>query len=112
MAWFVAMIRCEQASLAPPVNEPSWPGPRFSVVIPACNEAEFLGDCLHSLLRQDFPGDYEIIVVDNNSTDGTAAVARSFGVPVPDVNRAGVCWARQSGTTLASGEIVVSTDAD
>jgi glycosyltransferase involved in cell wall biosynthesis len=86
--------------------------PRFSVVIPAYNEAEFLGSCIDSLQAQDFPGPYEIIVVDNNSTDGTADLARSRGVTVVHEPRAGVCSARQAGTTAARGEIVVSTDAD
>jgi len=86
--------------------------PRFSVVIPAYNEAEFLGSCLDSLLAQDFRGPYEIIVVDNNSTDATADVARSRGVTVVHEPKPGVCPARQCGTTAARGEIVVSTDAD
>jgi glycosyltransferase involved in cell wall biosynthesis len=86
--------------------------PRFSVVIPAYNEAELLGNCLDSLQDQDFQGRYEILVVDNNSTDGTADVARSRGVTVVHESRAGVCAARQRGTEVASGEIVVSTDAD
>ena len=85
---------------------------RFSVVVPAHNEEDFLGNCLDSLLDQDYPGGYEIIVVDNNSTDGTAAVASARGVTVVSEPRPGVCWARQSGTSAAAGEIVVSTDAD
>lgn len=86
--------------------------PRFSVVIPAFNEAGFLENCLDSLRNQDFQNRYEIIVADNNSTDGTAGVARSRGATVVHEPRAGVCWARQRGTEAASGEIVVSTDAD
>jgi glycosyltransferase involved in cell wall biosynthesis len=86
--------------------------PRFSVVIPAYNEADFIGGCLESLLTQDFQGPYEIIVVDNNSTDGTADLARSYGVTVVHQPKAGVCSARQCGTAAANGEIVVSTDAD
>jgi glycosyltransferase involved in cell wall biosynthesis len=85
---------------------------RFSVVVPAHNEENFLGDCLDSLLDQDFSGAYEIIVVDNNSTDRTAEVARARGVRVVSETRPGVCWARQAGTLAAGGEIVVSTDAD
>ncbi|HEY2506266.1 MAG TPA: glycosyltransferase family A protein [Streptosporangiaceae bacterium] len=86
--------------------------PRFSVVIPAYNEAEFLSSCLESLRAQDFRDPYEIIVVDNNSTDATAAVARSRGVTVVHEPKPGVCSARQCGTMAARGEIVVSTDAD
>jgi glycosyltransferase involved in cell wall biosynthesis len=85
---------------------------RLSVVVPARNEEDFLGACLDSLLDQDYPGGYEIIVVDNNSSDGTAGVARARGVTVLTESRPGVCWARQSGTCAAAGEIVVSTDAD
>ncbi len=86
--------------------------PRFSVVIPALNEERYLADCLRSLARQDFAGEVEVIVVDNNSTDRTAAIARSFGAVVVHEARPGVCWARQRGTAFARGEIVVSTDAD
>ena len=91
----------------------SHPGrPRFSVIVPAYNEAAYLGRTLASLQAQDFLGAYEIIVVDNNSDDGTAEVARGFGVQVVYERRAGVCAARQRGAEAASGEILVSTDAD
>lgn len=86
--------------------------PRFSVVIPAVNEALVIGDCLRSLSQQDFAGEVEIIVVDNNSTDDTAAIARSLGARVVGEPRRGVCFARQRGTEVARGEFVVSTDAD
>ncbi len=86
--------------------------PRFSVVIPAFNEEGYLGQTLESLLEQDFRGSYEIIVVDNNSTDSTAVLAKSYGVRVVREKHPGVCWARQKGTEAAKGEIVVSTDAD
>lgn len=86
--------------------------PRFSVVIPAYNEEALVGDCLDSLARQDFPGRVEIIVVDNDSSDRTAEIARSRGATVVREETRGVCSARQCGTLLASGEIVISTDAD
>jgi len=86
--------------------------PRFSVVIPAINESRYLPDCLRSLANQDYPGPVEVIVVDNNSTDDTAAVARAWGATVVTEEQPGVCWARQRGTELAHAEIVVSTDAD
>ena len=86
--------------------------PRFSVVVPAFNEAAFIGRTLLSLREQDFQGAVEVIVVDNNSTDDTADVARAFGAVVVCEERPGVCWARQRGTAAARGEIVLSTDAD
>ncbi|HET9090795.1 MAG TPA: glycosyltransferase family A protein [Acidimicrobiales bacterium] len=96
-------------------DRPATPGetrPRFSVVIPALDEERYLPDCLRSLAAQDFAGAVEVVVVDNNSTDRTAAIACSFGVVVVHEARPGVCWARQRGTEVARGEIIVSTDAD
>ncbi len=86
--------------------------PRFSVVIPAYNEAPYLPQTLNSLKKQNFAGKVEIIVVDNNSTDLTADLARSLGATVVEEKRAGVCYARQKGTEVANGEIIISTDAD
>lgn len=86
--------------------------PRFSVVIPAYNESGYLPRTLSSLRRQDFPGEVEVVVVDNNSDDDTAAVARRHGVRVVHEAQPGVCAARQRGSVAATGEILVSTDAD
>lgn len=86
--------------------------PHFSIVIPAFNEESYLGDCLSSLSGQDYPGSFEIIVVDNNSTDHTAAVACAAGAAVVFESIPGVCRARQRGTEIAAGEIIVSADAD
>ena len=85
---------------------------RFSIIVPAYNEAAYLGRALESLLHQDYNGRYEIIVVDNNSTDGTAAIADRYGVPVVKESLQGVCAARQRGVECARGEIIISTDAD
>jgi len=86
--------------------------PRVSVVVPAINEAAFLPHCLDALSRQDYGGGYEVIVVDNNSTDATASIARDWGATVVSEKNPGVCWARQAGTDTARGEIICSTDAD
>ena len=85
---------------------------RFSVVVPAHDEAGSLPATLESLLAQDFGGSVEIIVVDNASSDATADVATSYGVRVVGEPALGVCNARQTGVLAASGEVVVSTDAD
>lgn len=86
--------------------------PRFSVVIPAYNEEHYLMACLKSLIKQDIAGGFEVIVVDNNSTDRTASIARDAGATVVFQPERGVCQARQLGTEIASGAIVVSADAD
>jgi glycosyltransferase involved in cell wall biosynthesis len=85
---------------------------RFSVVVPAYNEAAYLGQALDSLLHQDYDGTYEVIVVDNNSQDETAAIAARCGVRVVQEPEQGVCAARQRGADCARGEIIISTDAD
>ena len=85
---------------------------RFSVVVPAYNEAAYLGRALDSLRHQDYDGTYEIIVVDNNSTDSTAVIAARHGVRVVSESQQGVCAARQRGFDSARGEIIISTDAD
>ena len=86
--------------------------PRFSVVIPAWNEQDYIPECLESIRHQTFKGSVEVIVVDNNSTDDTSAVAAEHGAKVVFEPAQGVCKARQAGTEVATGEIVVSTDAD
>ncbi len=85
---------------------------RFSVVVPAHNEADTLPATLASLAGQRGAPDYEVIVVDNASTDATSRVAAAAGVRVVDEPRLGVCRARQTGVDTARGAIVVSTDAD
>lgn len=88
------------------------PNPRVSIVIPCYNEERFIGRTLESLKKQNYSHGYEVIVVDNNCTDKTVAVAKSYGVRIIRENTPGVCWARQAGTEAANGKIIVSTDAD
>jgi glycosyltransferase involved in cell wall biosynthesis len=85
---------------------------RITVVVPAFNEERYLAQTLTSLQAQEYARPYEIIVVDNNSTDATVEIAERHGVTVLHEPRSGVCSARQCGTAAARGEIVVSTDAD
>lgn len=84
----------------------------ISVVVPAYNEEQLIGRSLSSLSQQQFSGVYEIIVVDNNCTDQTAAIAKSFGAKIVPETRQGVVFARQKGLISAKGEIVVGADAD
>lgn len=84
----------------------------YSVVIPCYNEADYIGNTLKSLKEQKTDVSYEIIVVDNNCTDETVAIARKYGVRVVSESIPGVCPARQTGTEAAKNDIVISTDAD
>lgn len=87
--------------------------PKISVVIPAYNEEKDLADCLESLQKQTFPKtSYEVIVVDNNSTDKTAQIAQDYGVRVIGCQVQGVAAARALGSDATYGEIIAGTDAD
>ena len=86
---------------------------RISIIIPAYNEEKLLPRCLNSIFKNDLPHDFEVIVVNNNSTDNTAKVARSFpGVKVINESKKGVTKARQAGFLASSGDILVFFDAD
>lgn len=100
------------ASAADSYGESPVLAPRFSVVVPAFNEEAVLGECLDSLAAQAYAGSVEVVVVDNASTDGTAALALRHGVRVVHEPQPGICFARQRGLASATGEIVVTTDAD
>ena len=86
---------------------------QISVVIPAFNEEASLGACLESLASQRTGYAFEVLVVDNNSTDNTAAVAAEHtGVRVVSERRKGLVYARQAGQDAALGNVVAHTDAD
>ena len=83
-----------------------------SVVIPAFNAEKTLGAVLESLTTQ-APAPDEVIVVDDCSTDGTAAVAESFGARVVRTERSRFAGgARNRGWEVANGDVVVFLDAD
>jgi glycosyltransferase involved in cell wall biosynthesis len=85
----------------------------ISVVIPALNEEKYIGQCISSLTAQTYPTElYEIVVVDNASTDRTSEIARELGAKVVYERRRGVSRARHRGVAEASGEIIAGTDAD
>lgn len=85
--------------------------PAISVVIPAFNEEKYLSFCLASLQKQTFKN-YEIIVVDNNSTDKTAQIAKKFGAKIVKEKKQGMIPARERGFRQARGELIARTDAD
>lgn len=86
---------------------------RYSVIIPAYNAAKTLPDTLVALKNQTAPsGDYEILVVDDGSTDDTADIARRFGVNCVRQKNRGPAAARNHGVREAKGDIILFTDAD
>ena len=61
--------------------------PAVTAVIPARNEAETVGECIGSLLRQEYPGRFSVVLVDDVSSDGTADVARRAAAKVDAAGR-------------------------
>src|SRR3989338_2156551 len=84
----------------------------FSIIIPAYNEEKVIVACIEAAKKQRGDFDYEIIVVDNASTDNTKMVAEKFGVKVLSEGRPGVGRARRTGTEAARGELILQIDAD
>jgi len=85
---------------------------RISVVIPAYNEEDLLPDCLAALRTQAQRSEAEIIVVDNDSSDRTAAIALKLGARVVTEKRRGYVFALECGIRAARNPLIAATDAD
>ena len=87
--------------------------PLVSVIIPTHNSAAFIGQALQGVLAQTYRG-YEVIVIDDGSTDDTQEVLRQFGSQIRYLyqDNQGPAAARNAGIRLAQGEFVCLLDAD
>jgi glycosyltransferase involved in cell wall biosynthesis len=89
---------------------------KISVVVPAQNEEETLGNVLHDLNKtiSQMPNyEFELICVDDHSTDATANIARSYGARVVENKRKrGKGMALRAGFEAAEGDVIVMLDAD
>lgn len=94
-------------------NSAETKNPFFSVIIPAHNAAPTLGKCLASIKAQTLPAsEFEVMVIDDRSTDGTAAVAAAHGVACPRGSFSSIGAARNRGAALARGRVLAFIDAD
>ncbi len=95
--------------------------PRVSIILPARNEEEHIGNCLNSLIDQDYKN-YEIVVIDDSSEDNTEKIISEYvkkdshiihvsAKPKPD-GWMGKNWACMEGYKKATGELLLFTDAD
>src|SRR5262245_37678187 len=85
----------------------------MSFVVPVRNDAERLETCLRSISRNSHGANQlEVIVVDNGSTDDSAAVARRLGAEVISIDHARVAELRNQGARLAAADILAFVDAD
>jgi glycosyltransferase involved in cell wall biosynthesis len=84
-----------------------------SIIIPAYNSEKTIADCIKALKNQDYEkGSYEIIVVDDGSTDNTAKIAKELGAKVVIQKNSGPAKARNNGAKIAKGKILLFTDSD
>jgi hopene-associated glycosyltransferase HpnB len=100
----------------PPAVPPQFPD--VDVVVPARDEASTIGPAIRSLLAQDYGGRFQVILVDDNSTDGTAALAgaaKNLGVislrSKPE-GWSGKLWALSQGVAASHAPVLLFTDAD
>jgi glycosyltransferase involved in cell wall biosynthesis len=92
---------------------PPFAGPIVSVIIPAKNEEKFIGQCIDSILNIDFPREkFEVILVDNGSTDSTLSIARSRDVVILEKHEGTISGLRNLGALRSSGSVLVFIDAD
>lgn len=94
--------------------KPKTRNPLVTVVIPAYNRAGCIGEAIESALAQETSFPFEIIVVDDGSTDGTATVAGSYGEPVRVITKenGGPASARNAGILAARAPLIAFLDSD
>jgi hopene-associated glycosyltransferase HpnB len=107
-----------------PFDPPAWPA--VTAVVPARDEADVIARSIGSLLAQDYPGPFRVVLVDDNSSDGTAGVAEGLphadaltvvnGAPLP-AGWTGKLWAMSQGVEAATNagaapKYLLLTDAD
>lgn len=105
-----ALIAVRQAFQEFPLS-PARVWPKISVVICTYNGARTIRDCFEALEKIDYP-DYEVIVINDGSTDETETIAREFPFRLISTPNRGLSHARNTGMHLATGEIVAYTDDD
>ncbi|MBS1772345.1 MAG: glycosyltransferase [Bacteroidetes bacterium] len=128
IAYAILMLVYRRGWSAQPVFEIEQgftPKTKISIVIPACNEEQNIGKCLQSIIAQDYPKHlFEVIVVDDHSTDNTAGVVQAFNNPyIKSVKLADVIspdektvaykkLALSKAIAISNGELIITTDAD
>ncbi len=123
LIWVVLLFWHGRFWQSEPELAPALPAraPDVAIVVPARDEAGVIAASVSSLLAQDYPGRFRIVLVDDNSTDGTGDIARALpggeilevvgGAPRP-AGWAGKTWAMQQGLAQTHAEYVLLTDAD
>lgn len=91
---------------------------KFSILVPVYNVEKYLEQCVESLLNQTYSGEYEIILVDDGSTDSSGIICDKYAKDYPEKVKVihkkneGLVSARQSGIDAANGEFCLFVDSD
>jgi glycosyltransferase involved in cell wall biosynthesis len=102
----LGIVRARRHNRAAPPH-----GASVSVVIPCYNQARYIADAIGSVLAQTYPK-FDMVVVDDGSTDGSADIVERFQVPIVRQERGGPAAARNAGFQSTTGEYVVFLDGD
>jgi hopene-associated glycosyltransferase HpnB len=106
----------QSAPQLPAATPPEFPD--VDIVVPARDEAHTIGQAIGSLLAQDYSGRFRVILVDDNSTDGTAALAGAapsltvISAPSKPADWSGKLWALSQGVAASHAPLLLFTDAD
>jgi hopene-associated glycosyltransferase HpnB len=120
LAWFYLFFAHGRFWLSAPELPPAVPEdyPEVDIVVPARDEAHTIGPVIGSLLAQDYRGTFRVILVDDNSTDGTAALAGTAAkltvitLQSKPVEWSGKLWALSQGVAASHAPVLLFTDAD
>jgi O-antigen biosynthesis protein len=104
-----ALAAAREAYAEVPFPRRSWP--RVSVVVCAYNAEPTIQECLDAALRQNYP-DFEVIVIDDGSTDATAEFAQGYPVRLIRTENRGLSSARNTGHAVADGDVIAYLDSD
>jgi biofilm PGA synthesis N-glycosyltransferase PgaC len=116
--WLVAFLAVSLLLDRQPPLRRSHPTIPVTVLVAARNEADRIQETISYIVRQDYPGPIEVLVVDNGSTDGTRALAEAYGaatgqrVRCIDEPRPGKSHALNTGLAAVETELVITLDAD
>ena len=85
--------------------------PKFSIIVPAYNVEKYIKRCLDSIFSQSYQ-DYEVIVINDGSTDSTLQIINNYNVKLINQVNSGLSVARNNGVNAAQGEYIIFVDSD
>lgn len=84
---------------------------KYSIIVPNYNKAEYIEECINSILNQTYKN-YEIIMIDDGSTDNSVEVINKFNINLLKTNRLQAGGARNLGLKQATGDYIIFLDSD